>query len=425
MILDPRFRCGESTSSSLRRSVTMRPLDEPSPRCALPRERSRAAGFAALIASCAPPQGHAESAKKAVIHKAMKIDILASAAALSDHELLARLDVLAQRERDDGVELLAHLAALDTRPSLYASLGYGTLFSYCTEALRFSEDVACNRIVVARACRRYPGAPRPVGFGRDDLSSIRRIAPPSHAGEPRGRSGQGGGPQPEGDRSAGRGARAAAGRSDRRPEAADADRPSRRRQPLKASRRAGAELASLRCPYRRQATAPARYRVQFTIGETTHEKLRRLQGCSVARSRAAIPRAIFDLALGLLFEKVEKAKLGRDGRAAATQSIRRATDKLTEPDRPSRHVPSEVKRAVWQRDGGAVRVRGSRRTQVHRAHLPGVPPPPALREARSGHRRQHRAPLPPPQPIRGRPDLRRAGAGRGSPWCQPPDDVGR
>ena len=80
----------------------------------------------------------------------MKTNILATAAGLSDQDLLSRLRVLALREREASVELVAHLAALDTRPAVYAAQGYGSLFSYCTQALRLSEDAACNRIEAAR-----------------------------------------------------------------------------------------------------------------------------------------------------------------------------------------------------------------------------------------------------------------------------------
>ena len=86
----------------------------------------------------------------------MKTNILAIAAGLSDRDLLARLHLLAGREREASVELLAHLAALDTRPAVYAAEAYGSLFRYCTQALRLSEDAACNRIEAARACRRFP-----------------------------------------------------------------------------------------------------------------------------------------------------------------------------------------------------------------------------------------------------------------------------
>jgi hypothetical protein len=83
----------------------------------------------------------------------MKKSILATAFGLSDQDLLARLSVLAGNERESTVELIAHLAALDSRPALYAAQGYGSLFAYCTQALRLSEDAACNRIEAARACR--------------------------------------------------------------------------------------------------------------------------------------------------------------------------------------------------------------------------------------------------------------------------------
>src|SRR6266446_2134462 len=86
----------------------------------------------------------------------MKTNILTTATRLSDQDLLTRLELLAGREREATVELVAHLAELDSRPAVYAAQGYGSLFSYCTQALRLSEDAACNRIEAARACRRFP-----------------------------------------------------------------------------------------------------------------------------------------------------------------------------------------------------------------------------------------------------------------------------
>ena len=111
---------------------------------------------------------------------------LTLASGLSDHDLLARLGVLAAREREATVELVAHLAALDARPSLYAARGYGSLFGYCTQALRLSEDAACNRIEAARACR-LPGGPRPSYLGHDFADVGSDAEPASHAGEPSGR----------------------------------------------------------------------------------------------------------------------------------------------------------------------------------------------------------------------------------------------
>src|SRR6266545_7594715 len=86
----------------------------------------------------------------------MNTNMLAVASSLSDHDLLDRIAALAGKEREASAELVAHLAALDERPSLYAARGFGSLFNYCTQALRLSEDAACNRIEAARACRRFP-----------------------------------------------------------------------------------------------------------------------------------------------------------------------------------------------------------------------------------------------------------------------------
>src|SRR5207245_2845281 len=72
----------------------------------------------------------------------MNTNVLATAAALSDHDLLARLTTLARSEREASAELVAHLSALDARPSLYAARGYGSLHAYCTQGLRLSEDAA-------------------------------------------------------------------------------------------------------------------------------------------------------------------------------------------------------------------------------------------------------------------------------------------
>src|SRR5215213_9912839 len=105
----------------------------------------------------------------------MKIDILAAAEALSDQDLLAQIDHLAGRARDATTELVAHLAALLGRPSVYAAKGYGSMFNYCTQALKLSEDAACNRIETAKACRRFPVLLHHLESGAMTLSSIRLL----------------------------------------------------------------------------------------------------------------------------------------------------------------------------------------------------------------------------------------------------------
>jgi len=104
-----------------------------------------------------------------------------------------------------------------------------------------------------------------------------------------------------------------------------------------------------------RATAPERYRVQFTIGRETHDKLRRLQALLRREVPDGDPGVLFDRALSLLLERTEKARLGAASRPRA--AIRPGTDgpvpKAASPSRrESRYVPPEVKRRVWPRDGG-------------------------------------------------------------------------
>src|SRR6266850_293346 len=105
----------------------------------------------------------------------MQNNILVTASALSDQDLLARLETLAGKEREASVELVAHLAALDGRPALHLAQGYGSLFNYCTQALRLSEDAACNRIDAARACRRFPLILELLASGSLTLTSVRLL----------------------------------------------------------------------------------------------------------------------------------------------------------------------------------------------------------------------------------------------------------
>src|SRR5437867_5497394 len=112
----------------------------------------------------------------------MKTNILATADAVPDRYLLAHLEMLAVRERESLVDVVAHLATLDRRPALYAARGFGSLFSYCTQALRLSEDAACNRIDAARACRRFPVILDLLSSGEVTLTAVRLLGGTSQLG---------------------------------------------------------------------------------------------------------------------------------------------------------------------------------------------------------------------------------------------------
>jgi len=302
----------------------------------------------------------------------METNILATAVALSDQDLLSRIGALAGDEREATAELVAHLAALELRPSLYAAQGYGSLFAYCTEVLRLSEDAACNRIKAARACRRFPVildllasgsltltavrmlrkhltpenhqtvlararhqrkeqiealvaelAPRP-----DVVSSVRKLptlaSPPESsvsAAAPLLQMGSLTDPSWEpgaaGDATvAGRNGTVAA--RDGMGAARDGDGS----VPPPAVDPAVPPLSPAPRPVV-QALAPGRYRVQFTIGQEAHDKLCRLQALLRREVPSGDAGVIFERFVDVLLDKVERDKLGKRGRAGASATTRR------------------------------------------------------------------------------------------------------
>ena len=88
--------------------------------------------------------------------------------------------------------------------------------------------------------------------------------------------------------------------------------------------------------------APERYKLQFTIGEETLERLELAKDML----RHAVPSGdlaeVFDRALTVLLEDLAKKKF------AATEHPHPSRA----PAPGSRHIPAEVKRAVWLRDLG-------------------------------------------------------------------------
>ncbi|MGH2399843.1 MAG: hypothetical protein ACRDF6_08345, partial [bacterium] len=124
--------------------------------------------------------------------------------------------------------------------------------------------------------------------------------------------------------------------------------------------------------------APERYQVQFTASAETHAKLVRAQ----ALLRSQMPHAdvgeVIDRALTALLNDLEKKKFAATDRprergtvppvqepSKPAESTRKASDgspsavgvgEMPGGSRPTgtrpRHIPAEVKRAVWARDGG-------------------------------------------------------------------------
>jgi len=314
----------------------------------------------------------------------MKNNILASAAALSDGDLLARINTLARTEREATAELVAHLAVLEMRPNAHRAEGYGSLFAYCTGALHLSEDAACNRIDAARLSRSFPLILDLLADGSVTLTAIRmlkqHLTPENHQSvlsraahrkkdgievliaelapkpdvastvrklpEPRVASDDRVNPDATLPGIAA-GPAGTVGRNDASPSEPVP-------QPVTDARASGPHRGSSAIV---QPLSPQRYRVQFTIGEESQQRLRQLQSLLRREIPTGDAGAIFERALALLLEKVEKKKLGAPARPSRVDREDGSMPNDETRIRPgtdihSRSIPDAVRRTVWSRDGG-------------------------------------------------------------------------
>jgi len=315
----------------------------------------------------------------------MNTNIQAAVAQLSDADLLSGVELLAAREREATVELLAHLAELDTR-RIYLAVGYGSLFSYCTAALGLSEHAAYNRIEAARAARRFPTILDLLASGSVNLTMVRLLAPHLTGDNHREVLAEATGgskrdiealiarlaPRPDVPASVRKLPAFPPAHALPEPPAAPAS-PGMQTSPSPGVQTSGVTPRPAIHPPVVAPLAPERYRVQFTVGKGTHEKLRLAQELLRREIPDGDPGAIFDRALTLLLEDVAKKKL------AATSKPRPGRQTAS----GSRHIPAEVRRTVWLRDGsrcGFIGRNGRRCTErafLDRGRDAGFPAPPA------------------------------------------------
>jgi 5-methylcytosine-specific restriction endonuclease McrA len=291
-----------------------------------------------------------------------------SFAELSDRDLIAEVQRLAGSERAATAAMVACLAEMDTR-RLYLGEGCRSLFAYCTQVLHLSEHAAYARIEAARAVRRFPVILERLSGGEVTLTAIGLLRPhlteanhleildcarfklkrdveelvASLA------------PQPD--------APAMVRKLPERPMP----------QPTVMTAESSTVTLEVSAPVAPAAPAPLdsaqpatvvplapeRYRMQFTVGRATRDKFRRAQDLLRHSVPNGDPAAIFDRALTILVEKLERAKF------AAASRPRRAS---STPIR-SRHIPAAVKRAVAQRDAGQCAFVGAAGRCVERGAL--------------------------------------------------------
>lgn len=273
----------------------------------------------------------------------------ASVERMTDEQLLGELNVAAAAERGATAHLVALLAEMDSR-KLYLAQGYSSLFVYCTRCLKLSEHAAYGRIEAARASRRFPLALQLLTDGsitfttvcllaahltdanhreilerarhktkREVEQQVAEISPLPPAPSTIRKL-----PPPRTSPSALTNIR----------EHRDAPPPSEIRSPPAVIRPRSAPPVVV-------PLAPERYKIQMTITHDTHDKLRRAQDLLRHVVPNGDPAAIFDRALTLLVNDLERRKL------AHVERPRKAS--LTNIH--GRNVPAAVKRAVWARDG--------------------------------------------------------------------------
>src|SRR2546430_16943592 len=74
---------------------------------------------------------------------------------LSSSDLRSATHELVQTSCGVDAAILVHLGEIDER-KLYLDWRFSSMFAFCVGELRLSEDIACNRIDLARAARRLP-----------------------------------------------------------------------------------------------------------------------------------------------------------------------------------------------------------------------------------------------------------------------------
>src|SRR5207245_2000919 len=95
---------------------------------------------------------------------------------LSSSELRSATHELVRRSHGVEVRLLVYLGEIEER-KLYLDWTFSSMFAFCVGELGFSEDVACNRINVARAARRLPAILEALHSGKVHLAGLRLLAP--------------------------------------------------------------------------------------------------------------------------------------------------------------------------------------------------------------------------------------------------------
>ena len=93
---------------------------------------------------------------------------------LNNEELLSRTKLMVQKERNTHIQILHHLAEIDSR-KLYFKQGFSSLFDYAVRELDYSEGAAYRRIKAMKLCRDLPETESRLQSGRLSLSAASQL----------------------------------------------------------------------------------------------------------------------------------------------------------------------------------------------------------------------------------------------------------
>ena len=237
----------------------------------------------------------------------------------TDQQLLTALERACGDERRSLTWVLRLIGEVDRR-ELYAELGYGSLYEYCTEALHYSENEAYLRIGVARAGRRFPLILETIERGELHLTGASRCAP--HLTE----------------------------ENHRDLLAAVVHKTKREIEEILAARFPQDDLPDSILPAHGSGDrmlvhplAEDRFAICFTAGRKCRELLERANALSSHKRPRPGFAELIEAALEAYVEKLEKQKFRTTDRPKAPR-----TDTSEDP----RQIPAHVRREVYQRDGG-------------------------------------------------------------------------
>jgi 5-methylcytosine-specific restriction endonuclease McrA len=285
---------------------------------------------------------------------------------LSDQVLLRDLAMHTKNDRHTTALLLAHIAEVRRR-KLYRGAGYPSMYLYLVHELLMSTDVALKRNQAAWAARKLPAILPAIEDGRLNLTGVVLLAP--HLTRDNAEALLAAAThkttrairqliaerfpqadlrtviQPIAPTIAASPATATVGLQLRDTPARSLELVSKPVEPaaLSESAKAMEPLAAPPMPMVAKVAplSPQRFGVQFTMDQSTHDMLRDVQallGPSVPSGDIA---GVFALALECLKARLEKTKFGKCEHPRTQRGSKNA-----------RYVPSEVKRMVWERDGG-------------------------------------------------------------------------